>query len=180
MTLAKLLFCSKVKYFITLSSRKQLERFLSLPKTAEQLQYPHVREKRIDDPNSLQDIFDGAEYKRLVKEKIVDPEKDFTYIFNGDGVKIGKGAHSAHPLYIRLNELHPNLRQKHLFLAAVWVDRQEPNMNCFLKPFVDEANDLSSKGILWKPDGKNDVVSKFIPLGQCVDSKERWTLFNMT
>jgi len=171
---------SNVKYFITLSLRKQLQRFLSLPNIAEQLKYPHIRVKRNLDNGTLQDIFDGAVYKRLVREKIVDPKVDFTYIMNTDGVKIlGGSKSSAYPLYIRINELPPSLRQKHLFLAAVWVDTHDPDMNCFLKPFVDEANNLSSVGVRWKPDGLNEICSKFIPLGQCVDSKARCALYNM-
>ena len=169
---------SKVKYFITLDLKKQLQRFLSIPGIAELLQYRFNRKKR--HPDSLQDIFDGAEFKRLIREGKLSL-RDFTYVFNTDGVKVMKGAKlSAWPLYIRLNELPPNLRQKYLFLAGVWVDHSDPVMNVFLTPFVDQANELSSVGVTWKPDGRNGVVSKFFPLCQCVDSKARYALLNMT
>ncbi|KAK3924360.1 ATP phosphoribosyltransferase [Frankliniella fusca] len=169
---------SKLKYFVTLDLKSQLERFLSIPGIAEKLKYPITRNKH--HPNSIQDIFDGSEYKRLVNEGIIS-ENDLTYVFNTDGVKYLKGPKgSAWPLYIRINELRPSLRQKYLFLAGVWVDTVEPEMNVFLKPFVDQANILSANGVSWKPDGVSIVVSKIVPLCQCVDSKARYKLYNMT
>ena len=169
---------SKLKYFVTLDLRSQLLRFLSIPGIAEKLKYRHTRKKM--NVNSIQDIFDGTEYKRLLKEGVIS-DLDFTYVFNTDGVKILKGAKSsAWPLYIRINELPPSLRQKYLFLAGVWVDSVDPIMNVFLQPFVVQANDLSENGVSWKPDGVKTVVSKFVPICQCVDSKARYTLYNMS
>ncbi|KAK3916491.1 28S ribosomal protein S7, mitochondrial [Frankliniella fusca] len=144
---------------------------------ADTLNYKNNRDKRNVD--SLQDIFDGSEYKRLISGGIIS-EHDFTYIFNTDGVQYLKGAKgSAWPLYIRLNELPPSLRQKYLFLAGVWVDSSEPVMNTFLEPFVNQANKLSSEGVSWKPD-QREITSKFFPLCHCVDSKARYTLYNMS
>ncbi|KAK3916433.1 Protein TIC 214 [Frankliniella fusca] len=134
---------SKLKYFVTLDLKSQLQRFLAIPGMADILNNKNNRDKRNVD--SLQDIFDGSEYKRLISGGIIS-EHDFTYIFNTDGVQYLKGAKgSAWPLYIRLNELPPSLRQKYLFLAGVWVDSSEPVMNTFLEPFVNQANNLSSE-----------------------------------
>ncbi|KAE8745056.1 hypothetical protein FOCC_FOCC008307 [Frankliniella occidentalis] len=173
-----LILKSKLKYFVSLDLKSQLQRFLAIPGIANQLNYHKNRKKRNVD--SMQDIFDGSEYKRLLSEGVIS-EHDFTYIFNTDGVKYLKGAQgSAWPIYIRINELPPGLRQKYLFLAGIWVDSIEPRMNMFLQPFVDQANNLSVNGVSWKPDGVNTIVSKFVPLCQCVDSKARYVLYNMS
>lgn len=49
-----------------------------------------------------------------------------------------------------IHEIPPELRSKHMILAGIWVHRHEPNMNTFLKPFVDEANSLARNGIQWE------------------------------
>ncbi|GAB1868075.1 DUF4218 domain-containing protein [Camponotus japonicus] len=170
---------NNVKYFITLDLKKQFQQFLTIPGISDKLKYRQSRKKH--NPNSLQDIFDGQEYNKLLQNGIVRSEYDYTYVFNLDGVKITKGAKlEALPIYIRINELPPNLRQKYLFLAGVWVDTINPIMNVFLKPFVEEANYLSSVGVEWKADNFHTVRSRFIPTCHCVDSKERWKLLNMT
>jgi len=48
------------------------------------------------------------------------------------------------PVYVRLNEIKPQLRQKFLFLADLYVDVVEPDMNTVLKPIIKEMNNLSS------------------------------------
>lgn len=63
-------------------------------------------------------------------------------------------------------------------MVGLWVDKVEPDMNLFLKPFVDEANDLSNKGLEWKL-GEETITSKFIPLCACFDSVARCKVLNM-
>lgn len=170
---------NNVKYFIILDLKKQLQQFFTILGISNALKYRESRKKH--NFNSLQDIFDGREYKKLLENGIVQSEYDYTYVFNTDGVKITKGAKlETYLIYIRINELPPNLRQKYLLFAGVWVDTINPIMNIFLKPFVEEANYLSSIGIEWKVDGVYTICSRFIPTCHCVDSKERWKLLNMT
>ncbi|XP_014298679.2 uncharacterized protein LOC106693851 [Microplitis demolitor] len=63
-------------------------------------------------------------------------------------------------------------------MTGLWVDKVEPDMNLFLKSFVDEANDLSNKGLKWKL-GEQTITSKFVPLCACVDSVARCKMLNM-
>ncbi|KAH0546630.1 hypothetical protein KQX54_012473 [Cotesia glomerata] len=63
-------------------------------------------------------------------------------------------------------------------MTGLWVDKVEPDINLFLKPFVDEENDLSNKGLKWKL-GEETITSKFIPLCACFDSVARCKVLNM-
>ena len=63
-------------------------------------------------------------------------------------------------------------------LVGLWISKTEPDMKIFLQPFVDIANELSSKGFTWNSNGI-EVVSKLFPLGCCVDSVARCAILNM-
>lgn len=62
--------------------------------------------------------------------------------------------------------------------VGMWVHKTGPNMNTFLQPFVDEANDLSNIGIEWQMNGEN-ILSKIYPVCCCVDSVTRPCLLNI-
>ena len=51
-------------------------------------------------------------------------------------------------------------------------------MNLHLQPFIDQANKLSSKGFTWHYNGE-EKLSKFFPLGCCVDSVARCAMLTM-
>ena len=168
----------KAKYFLTIDLKRQLEHFLSLPNVIALLRYREEREKLIDD--AVEDVFDGEEYIRL-QERVPMTEYDYTMVFNSDGVKLTKRAKTeVYPVYVRLNELPPHLRQKFIFLAAVFVDVVEPDMVSFLYPVILKLNKLSEEGIQWRPDGHEVVTSRFFTLCFCVDAKERWRMLHMT
>ncbi|KAK3912918.1 Halomucin, partial [Frankliniella fusca] len=166
----------KAKFFVTLDIKSQLKYFLSIPGIWEKLQYPQTRQKI--SPTAIEDILDGAHYLRLKEDggPLADPN-NFSYIFSFDGVKVSKkGSLKATPLYIRINELPPELRQKFHFPVAIFIDNKEPKSKCFLKPFVRQARRLAQEGLDWIPDGANNINSKFIPLGFCVDSPVRYDM----
>ena len=77
-----------------------------------------------------------------------------------------------------INELPDHLRKKHMILAGLWVAKTEPDMACFLTPFVETANRLSSTGFTWSFKG-TETTSKLFPLGCCVDSPARCAMLNM-
>lgn len=167
-------------FFITISLKLQLLHFLSLPEISEHLKYRERRTKRQE--GAIEDMFDGEGYLSIEVdgEKLMN-SKNYTFTLNTDGCKIRKGAKtSIYPVFVRLNELPPKLRQKHMFLVGVYVGIKEPNMQCFLKPIVAELNNLSTEGVLWKPDGVTEVRSKFIPMCYYVDGKARWQILNMS
>lgn len=64
-------------------------------------------------------------------------------------------------------------------LAGLWFGPTEPQMHVFLKPFVDQAKVLATKGVSWRKDG-NVFISKVVGVCCCVDSKARPTMQNST
>lgn len=123
-------------------------------------------------------MYDGSLYQQLAQVGgILGNPYNFSYIFNTDGCNPTKrGSIKMWPIYIRINELPPDMRQKFHFIAGVWIDHVDPNFQAFFKPFVRQANILSTRGITWRPDGVNEVNSKFVPLAHCVDSPARYCI----
>lgn len=170
---------AKAKYFITLNVRNQLEKILSQPGIWEKLQYPQNRRRRNEE--SMEDIYDSEGYRRL-RGMDGGPASplDFTYTFNMDGFKVSKSSKSeAMPIFMRINELPPNLRQKNILLAGLWLDKDCTNFNIFMKVFTKQANKLSSIGVTWRPNGVDPEVSRFFPTCCCADAKGRAQIMNM-
>lgn len=171
---------SKLKWFVSVSLRKQLQKFLTTPGIFNLLNYRQTREKFNED--SIEDIFDGELYQELIQKGLIsDNNNNYTFVFNSDGFSLYKN-HSLNiwVLLVRLNELPPALRQRHLFLAGLWIDTGKPNMNSFLRPFVREANHLSNQGIEWRPDDGVQITSRFFPIACCVDAQARCAILNMS
>ncbi|KAE8750550.1 hypothetical protein FOCC_FOCC002844 [Frankliniella occidentalis] len=168
---------SKMKYFITLNVRSQLEAILSKPNMWNKLQYPQQRQKT--HPDAIEDILDGEAYTALRHEQALTPS-DFTYTFNMDGLKTSKSSKSeAWPIFMKINELPPNLRQNNVVLAGIWLDQDYVNFRLFMKTFVKQSNKLSTNGVVWKPNGVDDQVSRFLPTCCCADAKARAGILNM-
>ncbi|KAK3907194.1 Halomucin [Frankliniella fusca] len=169
-----------IPYFMELSLKSQLAHFLARPDASELLFSKANRAKHND--AALEDIYDGEEYRHLEdgNEPILG-EYDFTYTFNNDGFRCTTSSSvQANPIYIRLNELPLNVRQKHLFLAGIWMDKGDPEMVLFLqKCLVRQGNRLSREGITWNAPGKGVITSKFLPTCCTVDAKARCIMMNM-
>ncbi|XP_070392858.1 uncharacterized protein [Dermacentor albipictus] len=106
---------------------------------------------------------------------------DISVSWNTDGVPLFESSKfSIWPLQLQVNELPFKYRVKRVLLAGLWFGEQKPDMNCFLKPFVDELNRLSSEGLSWtNPDGLSKRTRVFP--GPCVvDTVARAMIMNMT
>lgn len=80
---------------------------------------------------------------------------------------------SAWPIYAEINELPPQMRKKHMLLAAIFVDDAHPIMNNFMRPFTIEIQKLFSEGIKWKPINEPEVTSRFIVTTCSLDAPAR-------
>ncbi|KAK3916627.1 Halomucin [Frankliniella fusca] len=168
----------KVKYFITLNIRAQLERLLTLPGVWEKLQYPRQREK--ESPDSIEDILDGEAYQHLRAAENGPSPADLTYTFNLDGFKLSDSSKTeAWPIFIKVNEFPPNLRQKHVILGGLWVDKDYVHFNLFMKTFVRQANKLSTTGLTWQLNGE-EKVTRFFPTCCVADAKGRAGIMRMS
>lgn len=152
-------FCSKKllvtssNSFVTLSIKSQIENFLKDDKIVYNIL--NFRFNRQSSPDELSDIDDGQVYKELSSNQgILSSPFNFSYTFFTDGVAFGKSNKTIWPIYLTINELPYEERSKYFILAAVYVNSKDTNESYFLKPFVDEANFLSSEGISWDHEGR--------------------------
>lgn len=160
-------------FFISIPIAPQIQYILQNPELQSELSY------RVDRPSKaehmISDMYDGDLYKALSApgDMLSDPN-NLSYTFNSDGAPLHKSSTcSIWPIHLHLNELPPNTRFKHVMLAGLWFGPTEPRMHVFLKPFVDQAKVLATKGVSWRKDG-NVFISK------SVDSKARPTMQNST
>lgn len=67
---------------------------------------------------------------------------------------------------------------KKILLAGLWFGSEKPIVDCFLQPFVEEMNRLSSVGMSWVGDGTTKHTRVFP--GPCVvDTVARGMVMNM-
>ena len=137
-------------YFLTLNIKHQLKQLFEDPLVQPYIQYKKFRTK--DDTNNIEDIYDGKIYRNLSSSgNILADDRNFSYILNTDGCQAADSSTTTvWPVYMKIVELPPEIRNKHLILAGLWVNAEKPVMNIFLQPFISELNDLSSKGVDWK------------------------------
>lgn len=171
---------SNISFFITLDMETQLTAILLDPEVQQTL-FEHFENKNNFVDNSIiQNITDGQVYKKLSEANgPLSENYNLTYTFNTDGCQKSKSSKiSSWPIFAVINELPIKLQKKHMFMSGIWVNNKDPDMQLFLKPFVDKANKLSDKGIEWKLKDKV-ITSKFIPICAVVDSVARCKMLNM-
>lgn len=108
------------------------------------------------------DITQSAAYHNLPLQP-----GDLTVTFNTDGVPLYESSgFGIWPLLLQVNELAYKERTQRLLLAGLWFGPKKPIMNCFLLPFVQEMNLLSTQGVLWKDRSGAERTSRVFP-GPC-------------
>ena len=138
-----------------------------------------IQNKLVFQPNvsidgTIRDVFDGEQYKGINKGS-----NDVSFSFNTDGCQAWNSSKtSVWPLYIAVNELLPEVRFKNILLVGLWVGKKHPDMNVFLKPFVDQCNTLKRKGFSWIYKGV-EIKSRAHVTFCTVDSCARHILLNM-
>ncbi|XP_046398529.1 uncharacterized protein LOC124165253 [Ischnura elegans] len=121
-------------------------------------------------------------YKKLCEpgEPLSDP-KNVSVTINTDGLALGESStQAAWPLFMDINELSPQTRKKYLIYAGMWVGRKQPNMNIFLKPFVNDLKKLANDGFAWKDSNGVEQRSKVIPILAVLDSGAQYKFLNLT
>lgn len=168
-----------VKIFLTLNLATQIEKKIVRPQVKTSLNYGTVRVKR--NPKALEDVFDGKEYVKIHSNGQLKLENSLSYTLYGDGSlssESGKG--STWPVFIKINEVPPSMRAQNMILYGLWTNDSHPNMNTLLKPFVKEANILSSNGMDLDLGDNRIVSTKILPGHLCVDSHARCKFLNMS
>ena len=165
------------KFFIEIDIFPQLQKLFSDNTIISSLEERFVRQKQNNE--ALEDLYDGKMYKSYCKNKFLKNKWNFSYTFNTDGCQASDNSKvSIWPIFMMLHEIPNSLRKKYMILAGLWVAKAEPSMNIFLRPFVEQANRLSTEGFKWMNNGVM-ITSKLFPVSCCVDSVARCGMLNM-
>lgn len=125
----------------------------------EDLQYPFSRQ---NDPDRIQDIQDGNDYRHLMKPgKFLSVPEHTGLVLCADGVKLFKSCgQSLWPLLFAVTSLPPRIRMNadNIILAGVWQGSVKPNLATILKPVLDKVHALHHRGIMVEtPVGKRCI-----------------------
>lgn len=151
----------ELSYFLTFDIGGQAEEKISLP----DLNF-HLTPRTL--AYDVGEITTSQGYHQLPMLK-----DDVSVTWNTDGVPLYESSgNSIWPLLLQIYELPQAVRSKNVLPAGLWYGEKKPDMNTFLKPFVEELNVLSSTGIQWADPQGNVHTSRIFP-GPCsVDSSQ--------
>ena len=93
----------------------------------------------------LRDIYDGEYYRQITMNDNATDRLTFTW--NTDGVPLFKSSKtSMWPFFLAVNELPFKLRRQpeNLLLVGLWIGPKKPEMLTFLKPFIDDLQQLEN------------------------------------
>ena len=118
---------------------------------------------------NITDVTSGMLYKELLRSRSFS-NNDISLTWNTDGISVfNSSKYSIWPLQASINELPPHLRAKNILLIGLWFG-EKPNMNTFLKPFVEECSRLQNEGFYFS----NELQPrKVVPLIFCADAPAR-------
>ncbi|XP_014235969.2 uncharacterized protein LOC106658483 [Trichogramma pretiosum] len=174
----EIVLCHRSKNFITLKVKNQLETLLNRPDIQEHMRnFVEERETYLED--GITDVQDSLKYKQL---QMAHPGA-LTFNFNTDGAQLfNSSKKSLWPLQLYINELPPEIRFKHIIIAALMETESEPTaklMNLYMKELVEEMQQLREEGvqIINSLSGEVEYVS-IMPFTGNVDTVARPKLQN--
>ena len=128
----------------------------------------------MENRENFEDFIDGHLYKKFMRSLPVNERKHFvTATFNTDGSPVFKSSKfSIWPIQLVINEMLFRVRASNPIVCGMWFGKDKPNMNIFLKPYVNYMNKLANEGIKCKINNENQVVKMYV-LCSCVDSVAR-------
>jgi len=148
------------------------------------LNRPHIKliERENRAVNVMSDTVDGLLYHTLMKDgETLINRNALTISFNSDGSPVFKsGPNALWPIQVIINEIHPEQRFEvdNTLLAGLWFSKTKPSMEIFLKPFIDELQDLEKTGVVWKMSDGSLCESPIFAFSCCVDSVAKPQLQN--
>ncbi|KAE8739418.1 hypothetical protein FOCC_FOCC015086, partial [Frankliniella occidentalis] len=103
-----------------------------------------------------------------------------TFNFFIDGLKVTSSSKkSAWPVLCTLNNLSPVKKRKHILMASLWLGKDKPVCNEYLRPFVQECIELATVGVDYTVNGLKRNV-KFRAAMCIADSVARPAIRNST
>ncbi|XP_067649897.1 uncharacterized protein [Haliotis asinina] len=144
-----------VSGFIEIPIESQLQSMFKRPGFITSLVHKSRSRKR--DEDTVEDICDGLQYKKLVADGILKSVYDLTLTFNTDGAKPFRSSKtSLWPIYLMINELPYAERRmpENMVLAGIWYGAKKPSMTGFLTPFMKTLKGLEQGFVACTPDGE--------------------------
>lgn len=132
--------------------------------------------KTVKHGHEITDVMDGRMYQNLLKQGALAAD-DLTLSWNCDGVPICN-SYSIWPLQFMINELPYTQRKENVMVAGLWFGPKKPNMNTFLKPFIDDCCNLAENPFQWKDSNGTVHSSKVFALVCSSDAVARPLLRN--
>lgn len=127
--------------------------------------------------DSLTSIFSGCLMKQYVEQNDIT-DSDLTLIWNCDGAPVFSSSKvSVWPLQACVNEL-PVTCTDNLLLIGLWFSKEKPTSHCYLKPFVDELQHLSTSGMIYRNNDDQTVSCRVFAVCCSTDSCARPLLRN--
>ena len=153
-------------FFIQIPIKDQLIRLLQNDRIHNMLQEGFTS-------SQISDVHSGKVYNKLIHNNVIS-EKDLTLQWNTDGVQIFQSSKvSLWPIQIAVNNLPYKHRKENIILCGLWYG-SKPEMNTFLKPFIEELSILHNEGLEYViPGSKNKRNVKVHTLIASVDSQAR-------
>ena len=145
MSVLKVANKSSPNYFMVIDPSYEVSNYLNMHGDY----YDFVVRERVSKPETLSDIYDGKCYKDFVDKLPVSKKYSYsTACFNSDGAAVYESStFSIWPIYLMLNEIPLEYRFKSIIVSGLYFGKHKPDMNTFLRPFVNTMNKLLEKGI---------------------------------
>lgn len=160
-------------FFVTIDPTERIENLLEENSTY----YKYVMNERNVERGVYKDVYDGRIYREFRKTLEPKTRKSFaSLIFNTDGAPVFKSSKfSIWPIQLMINELPIDVRLESLIVYGLWFGKSKPDMNTFMKPFVNEMKILSEKGVDCNI-GNDEMNVKIFPICCCADAPARCLL----
>ena len=168
--------------FIELSIMHQLNEFYKRNDFLEAIKHRCKRRKTHD--NHVEDIYDGATYKRMSAPGM--PLSDafpynISFTWNTDGLPLFKSSKMGiWPLYLMVNELPYKMRKKkeNMIFYGLWFGNTKPVMSLFSKPLFEVLKVLEDDGISVTVGGTEKRIHAFLICGSA-DLPAKSSVMNM-
>eukprot|EP00027_Filamoeba_sp_ATCC50430_P015213 CAMPEP_0168566444 /NCGR_PEP_ID=MMETSP0413-20121227/14422_1 /TAXON_ID=136452 /ORGANISM="Filamoeba nolandi, Strain NC-AS-23-1" /LENGTH=607 /DNA_ID=CAMNT_0008598463 /DNA_START=191 /DNA_END=2011 /DNA_ORIENTATION=- len=177
-TICKSCDSQKQPFFVHFSISNYIHDLFSTTTGYNKLQY---RFHRHSQPNTIQDIYDGTQYKKWVSKGFLNQPQNISFSFNTDGIAPFQSAKKTiWPVFLTVNELPPaeRFKKSNMILAGLWIDKVKPPMNAFLQPIIQELYHLQTEGITVKCNNK-ELVVKAVMLNCVCDSPAKAAVLNI-
>ncbi|XP_053201955.1 uncharacterized protein LOC128386873 [Panonychus citri] len=129
------------KFFLHVCLRRQFENHLpSIPSESW-----NIASSRIND-----DVSSATQAKKIKSSVSENGVVKLTLTIHGDEVQAGSSSTvKIFPIFISINEIQPEFRRKHFFLANLFVGKNKPSVSSFLGPLIQELKSLENIPVSW-------------------------------